>query len=457
MKNINGYGSVKVLKLAVLLMSMLFVSVVFAQGQSSDSKAGETQSDRDWKALMDTCSLAQFNASYREAVKKSLLEQLRFEDRVFQKCSQAAKDFWNKYPTDSRRDQALYQFFSQLAHPYFMPEKIPESQAQLFVDLPQSSIVLTRIRLGMVDHKARNEWLRTGDDMVATVLNSNASLERREAIEFVLVKRAYFQALNMRGGLPHVGSLRQGNSEENDFWVCFEEQYWQPILLRLENHVKKYAAVESVAEHVKSILDHLKNTSESSVTTPASDAYWAHFLKLTGADNPLSNKAGFKALHQMAADNVAAIELAKTLDYSKPLAMQFTAMDGSKVNLANMRGKVVLIDFWSTSCGPCIAEMPHLKAMYDKYRDKGFEVIGIAANGDEDKEDIQDILDGKNANWPQRLDNGANAPVSFHSLYGITSLPTVWLLNKEGIIVDRHARGDRLEPLIRQHLGLEKQ
>src|SRR5205823_6653645 len=62
----------------------------------------------------------------------------------------------------------------------------------------------------------------------------------------------------------------------------------------------------------------------------------------------------------------------------RPLDIQFTALDGREVNLAKLKGKVVLVEFWSTTCGPCIGRMPEVKSVYEKYQADGFEIVGIS-------------------------------------------------------------------------------
>lgn len=174
---------------------------------------------------------------------------------------------------------------------------------------------------------------------------------------------------------------------------------------------------------------------------------------MTDESQLLGGHKGFRAIHKMAMENLEALN---SFDDAKPLEMAFTSIDGTRIDLADMRGKVVLLDFWSISCPPCITEMPHIQAMYEKYRNHGFEVIGLAADGDDDKKRVIDITTKQGATWPQYLDKGRNVTVSYHSLYHINSYPTVWLLNKDGLIVDRNARGERLEPLIRKYLDMDR-
>ena len=162
-------------------------------------------------------------------------------------------------------------------------------------------------------------------------------------------------------------------------------------------------------------------------------------------------------LHTKAKNSLRALQKLESLEGSQPLDMQLVSMDGKKINLEDYRGKVVLLDFWSIRCAPCIQEMPHVRKMYDKYKDKGFEVIGIAAEDEAAKQRIVAITKRQGANWPQVLDKSSAASISYHTLYKISALPTVWLLNKDGEIVDKHARGARLEPLIKKYLDLEEE
>ncbi len=136
----------------------------------------------------------------------------------------------------------------------------------------------------------------------------------------------------------------------------------------------------------------------------------------------------------------------------KPLELHFADLDGHEFDLAKMRGKVVLIDIWGTMCSICIKDMPATKGLLDKYRDKGFEVIGIVLNGEEDRQTVIDLLKKKEISWPQFLDGKRENVERF----GVVSIPVILLVDRNGFVVEdiRGGGTERFEPLIRKYLGL---
>lgn len=129
----------------------------------------------------------------------------------------------------------------------------------------------------------------------------------------------------------------------------------------------------------------------------------------------------------------------KPFQIGKPVEIDFTALDGRKVDLAKLRGKVVLVDFWATDCGPCVAEMPEMKAVYDKFHDKGFEIIGISLDSKEVT--LRRFIRDKNLPWPQHFD-GNGWENRFAQQFGIFSIPTVWLVDRRGNLAYTETRGN---------------
>ncbi len=134
------------------------------------------------------------------------------------------------------------------------------------------------------------------------------------------------------------------------------------------------------------------------------------------------------------------------------LELKFTAVDGRAVDLAQLKGKVVLVDFWATWCGPCIAELPNLKRTYETWNARGFEVIGISLDRSNDEEKLKDFVAKNNMPWPQHFD-GKYWKNEIAVKNGINAIPAAWLFDQEGKLVTKNARGKTLEEEVARLLG----
>lgn len=117
------------------------------------------------------------------------------------------------------------------------------------------------------------------------------------------------------------------------------------------------------------------------------------------------------------------------LSKGKP-APDFTlrTLDGKKVSLSELKGKVVLVNFWATWCPPCREEMPLFEKVYKKYKDKGFEILAVST--DSSVEPVKKFVEEFNVSFPVLLDDG-----KVSSLYSIQGLPTSFLIDREGKVV----------------------
>ncbi|MDP6859908.1 MAG: redoxin domain-containing protein [Verrucomicrobiales bacterium] len=135
------------------------------------------------------------------------------------------------------------------------------------------------------------------------------------------------------------------------------------------------------------------------------------------------------------------------------MELKFTSLAGKEIDLADMKGKVVLIDCWATWCGPCIAELPNVRKAYEDYHDKGFEIIGISLDKAKDEAKLKSFVKDKNMPWPQAFD-GKGWDNVLAKQYGITSIPATFLVGKEGKIVSTNLRGPALSSAVKKELGL---
>jgi thiol-disulfide isomerase/thioredoxin len=125
-------------------------------------------------------------------------------------------------------------------------------------------------------------------------------------------------------------------------------------------------------------------------------------------------------------------------------------LDGKDLDWDKYRGKVVLIDFWATWCGPCRAEIPNIKDAYKKYQRQGFEVVGISLDQMSSQELAEFV---KKEEVPWTICRDADSPHAMAAYYGIRGIPDMILVGRDGKVITLEARGPGLGPQVEKALG----
>jgi peroxiredoxin len=172
-------------------------------------------------------------------------------------------------------------------------------------------------------------------------------------------------------------------------------------------------------------------------------------LKQVKSDFPQTHVAG--EVDAYIAGLQKQIEQEKVTAIGQPLApFSEKDLDGQPLELASYRGKIVLVDFWATWCGPCVGELPNVLAAYQKYHDQGFEIVGISL--DKDRAALTSFIKDRGMTWRQYFD-GQGWQNKLAEAYGIQSIPATFLLDRDGKIVAKNLRGEALDAKLAELLG----
>jgi thiol-disulfide isomerase/thioredoxin len=148
--------------------------------------------------------------------------------------------------------------------------------------------------------------------------------------------------------------------------------------------------------------------------------------------------------------HLTGVGVAPALVPEQPLDLKFKAVDGTDVDMAKLRGKVVLVDFWATWCSPCRREVPNVVAAYNQLHKAGFEIVGISL--DQSQESLLAFTKQAGMTWPQYFD-GKKWDNDISTRYGIHSIPTAWLVDKKGLVRTTQARGPDLADQVKALLA----
>jgi len=158
--------------------------------------------------------------------------------------------------------------------------------------------------------------------------------------------------------------------------------------------------------------------------------------------DPLRGDARFTRLVAKAQENIGLGKLVQ--DFTVSL------INGGQITLSSLQGKVTLIDFWATTCQPCIKEIPYLKTLYDELNQQGFEILGISM--DEDREKLEAFVAEKDLRWKIAC-SGKGWLDKTVQLYQVNAQPSIWLVDQQRILRYFDLRGEALGKAVRALLS----
>ena len=242
--------------------------------------------------------------------------------------------------------------------------------------------------------------------------------------------------------------LTQIRNQQRDIYYKYQEAKAGGDKEQMTFYEQQYMSLDSIRNSYsdKFIKDHPKSPVAGYVAMRFSYTYDLDKLKeiVSGFDPSISESYYVEQLNERVA------KLESTAIGKKAPEFTMDNVDGEPVSLSDFRGKYVLLDFWAAWCSPCRAENPNVVKAYQKYKDKGFTVLGVSL--DRKRDDWLKAIEKDNLTWTHLSDlKGWENEAS--NLYGVMSIPANYLLNKEGVIVAKNLRGEALHEKLEEELN----
>ena len=388
-----------------------------AAGATPPGAAGESPADRAYAAFV---ALRSEKTPGNPKEMGGMENYFAWVDARAKQVTADARAFYAAYPQDARRWDVVMTLIGRA--PIFMQAFAPKPGAasQSIADV-------------IFDEPAKAAWQAQAAALKRALLAApDSQPEQREIVEF-----QDFAAESRR----QRARIKAGEEQDG-------RGAWRALLARFDQHLARYAGNPRLAGEAENFLTAWKDAVPGSLEEGC-----RHLLA-----------APDEGVKTFAAEKLRALDRLE-----RPLELAFTAVDGRRVDLTDLRGKVVLVDFWATWCGPCIAELPNIKKVYAELHAQGFEIIGVtlenahlspgdtpeqtAAKLAKARQKLVEFTAKEQMPWPQHFD-GKYWKNEFATQLGISLLPSMFLIDQAGRVVSTQARGEALEREVKRLLKL---